>query len=170
MSVNIGYSSYINPNHTIGDYGVTIKGTNTSPDINIGRYCSIGKNCYFAFTHHDYNYVSTCPKFSPSFSRGHISIGNDVWIGANVTIMDNVIIGDGAVIGTNCIVTKNVPPYAIVVGNPGRIVKYRFSHELIEELLKIKWWEFGDEDLNKLNIKTENINEFIERVKEYRKS
>ena len=68
-------------------------------------------------------------------------IGNDVWIGHNVTIYSGCDIGDGAVVAGNSVVTKSVPPYAIVGGNPARILKYRFDEETIEALLKYKWWD-----------------------------
>ncbi len=72
-------------------------------------------------------------------------IGNDVWIGANSTILNGILIGDGAVIGANTIVTKDVPPYAIIVGNPGKVVKFRFEKKIIETLLELKWWDFPKE-------------------------
>ena len=68
-------------------------------------------------------------------------IGNDVWIGCNSTILRGVKIGDGAVIGANSLVNKNVPPYAVVVGSPARIVKYRFDPAIIQALLELKWWD-----------------------------
>jgi len=69
-------------------------------------------------------------------------IGNDVWIGCNSTILRGVTIGNGAVIGANSLVNKDVPPYAIVVGSPAKIIKYRFDEEIIQALLKIKWWDY----------------------------
>ena len=77
--------------------------------------------------------------------KGNIIIENDVWIGAKSTIMSGVKIGNGAVIGATATVTKDVPPYAIVVGNPGKIVKYRFTEKQIELLLKISWWNWDEE-------------------------
>lgn len=73
-----------------------------------------------------------------------IIIGNDVWIGQGVTIIKKhgIRIGNGAVIGAGTLVTKDVPDYAIVVGTPARIIKYRFKPEVIEELIKIQWWDF----------------------------
>ena len=80
-------------------------------------------------------------------------IGNDVWIGDSVKIMAQVTnIGDGAVIGAGSVITKNVPPYAVAVGYPARIVRYRFSEEVIEKLLEDKWWEKDIEQI-KPNIK-----------------
>ncbi|WP_285855697.1 CatB-related O-acetyltransferase [Paenibacillus camelliae] len=84
-------------------------------------------------------------------------IGNDVWIGCNSTVLRGVTIGDGAVIGANTIVTKDVPPYAVVVGNPGKIIKYRFDEETISRLLNLQWWLMDD------SIIKENCNLFAER-------
>ena len=73
--------------------------------------------------------------------RGDTIVGNDVWIGYNATIMAGVKIGDGAIIGANSTVTKDVEPYAIVGGNPAKLIRKRFSEDEIETLLKLKWWE-----------------------------
>lgn len=78
--------------------------------------------------------------YSP-FARECI-IGNDVWIGCNSTILRGVKIGDGAVIGANSLVLNDVPPYAVVVGSPAKIIKYRFPDKIIEAFLKVKWWDF----------------------------
>ena len=164
MSFNLGYKSYINPPYFSGDYGANIINTDSKPEITIGRYCSIGKNLQFVMNHHDYTHTSTHPLFCNQFSRGHIRIGNDVWIGLNVTIMDNVSIGDGAVIGASAIVTKDVPPYAIVVGNPGRVVKYRFSPEIIERFLRVKWWSYNEEELIIMGIRTKITTQFIDTL------
>ena len=97
-----------------------------------------------------YNYVSTWnseinyPNMPPISHS--LEIGNDVWIGARCILLNNVKIGDGAVIGAGSIITKDVPPYAVVVG-ANRIVKYRFSQDIINKLLRIKWWEWEDEKI-----------------------
>ena len=82
-------------------------------------------------------------------TKGDVTVGNDVWIGYGATILSGVTIGDGAVIGTHAVVTKDVPPYAIVAGNPGKIVKYRFSEEIINKFLEIKWWDWDYEQIYK---------------------
>ncbi|HAI83844.1 MAG TPA: chloramphenicol acetyltransferase, partial [Chitinophagaceae bacterium] len=74
--------------------------------------------------------------------KGDIVIGNDVWIGYNATIMAGVTIGDGAIIATNATVVKDVPPYAVVGGNPAQIIKHRFDDATIAALLKIQWWHW----------------------------
>jgi virginiamycin A acetyltransferase len=170
MALKIGYKSYINEPYHTGDYGACIINTKRRPDIVIGRYSSIGKNAQFVFNHHDYKHTSTYPLFSSGFSKGDIIIGNDVWIGLNVTILDNVTIGDGAVIGANTVVSKNVPPYAIVVGNPGRIVKYRFAPDIIERFLNVKWWNYSETDLMAFGIKTKSPVEFLETLEALKKS
>lgn len=76
-----------------------------------------------------------------------ITIGNDVWIGYRSYIKAGVTIHDGAVIGAHAVVTRDVPPYAIVAGNPGRIIRYRFSDRTIARLLKIRWWDYAFTDL-----------------------
>ncbi|WP_352629335.1 CatB-related O-acetyltransferase [Mesorhizobium sp. M0496] len=75
-------------------------------------------------------------------TKGPIVIGNDVWVGARATIMSGVTIGDGAVVAACSVVTKDVPPYAIVAGNPARVIKYRFSEDTIAAMLKIRWWDW----------------------------
>jgi acetyltransferase-like isoleucine patch superfamily enzyme len=93
-----------------------------------------------------------------------VEIGNDVWIGDGVFIKNGIKIGDGAVLGARAVITKDVPPYAIVEGCPAKIIKYRFSEEIINELLKLKWWELDDNIIKK--IPYDNINSAIKFIKE----
>lgn len=102
-----------------------------------------------------YSAFSLKPKFS--------IIGNDVWIGENVTLKRGITIGDGAVIATGSIVTKDVEPYAIIGGIPAKVIRYRYSKEIIETLLALKWWRY---DLQKYQISsTITIEEFIKEIK-----
>ena len=82
--------------------------------------------------------------------RGDTFVGNDVWIGQNVTVLPGVHIGDGAIIGANAVVSKDVPPYAVAVGNPAVVKKYRFDEETIELLLQLKWWDKPVEDIKEI--------------------
>lgn len=130
---------------------------NMRPGTSIGRYCSIGGTARTFTANHPMNLRSTHAVFvDPSlglakrqiFPRGRLSIGNDVWIGHNAVILPSVSsIGDGAVIGASAVVNKNVPPYAVVVGHPSRIVRYRFSQRVIDELLESRWWDKPLEEL-----------------------
>lgn len=82
-------------------------------------------------------------------NKGNTIVGNDVWIGYNVTILPGITIGDGAIIAANTTVTKDVPPYSIVGGNPSKVIKKRFSNEQIETLLELKWWDWDIEKITK---------------------
>ncbi|MDL4470788.1 CatB-related O-acetyltransferase [Citrobacter braakii] len=88
------------------------------------------------------------------------TIGNDVWIGNDVVLKGGISIGDGAVVAANSVVTKDVPPYAIVAGVPAKIIKYRFESDIIEQLLKIKWWNYNYTDLPD-NSKCDDIINFV---------
>lgn len=92
-------------------------------------------------------------------SKGDTIIGNDVWIGHNATIMPGITIGDGAIIASNATVTKNVAPYTIVGGNPGQIIKKRFSDEIVELLLEIQWWNWDIEKITQ-NVQLLTSNDF----------
>ena len=128
----------------------------------IGKFCAIAKGIEFIMNgaNHRMNSVTTYPfnimvngweKAMPSLEdfpfKGDTVVGNDVWIGQNVTVMPGVHIGDGVIIAANSVVTKDVPPYHIVGGNPSKIIKKRFEDELIDYLLKLKWWLWSAEKI-----------------------
>lgn len=123
----------------------------------IGRYCSIARTARAMNRNHPMEFKSTHAFFfnpnlgicdKDNIEHIPLDIGNDVWIGHNAMIHPHVrSIGDGAVIGAGAVVNKDVPPYAVVVGNPARIVRFRFSKEVIQELLDSKWWEKSIEEL-----------------------
>jgi len=123
----------------------------------IGRYCSVARIVRTMNRNHPMHLKSTNALFfNPCFGYVSddlleytpLSIANDVWIGHNAIVMPHVkMIGDGAVIGAGAVIHKDVPAYAVVVGNPGRVVRYRFSKEVIEELLASRWWEKSIEEL-----------------------
>ena len=128
----------------------------------IGKFCQIGANVEFVMNgaNHQINSISTYPFYifngweqeSPSISdlpiKGDTIIGNDVWIGEDVTIMPGVKIGDGVIIGKHSVVTKDIPPYCIVGGNPAKIIKKRFDDEIINLLLELKWWDRPIKEIN----------------------
>jgi carbonic anhydrase/acetyltransferase-like protein (isoleucine patch superfamily) len=97
--------------------------------------------------------------------KGNIIVENDVWIGAMSTVMSGVKISNGSVVGANSTVTKDVPPYAIVAGNPAKIIKYRFNERQIESLLKISWWNWTEDRIKNeaMLMWSTNIDEFIDK-------
>ncbi len=143
-------------------------------NLQIGNYCSIAKNVHFILDrNHDYKAVSTAKlpflpaEENPSFfirRKGQILIENDVWVGHGATIMSGITIHDGAVVAAMSVVTKDVPPYAIVGGNPAKIIGYRFSAEQIQKLLTIRWWHWETERLeNNAPWFREKIEAFIQQ-------
>ncbi len=162
----------------IGDYTYLAPGAKLS-QTTIGKFCSIGPELLCGWGIHPLSGISTAPMFySPnrqngvSFSetpkieeRKPISIGNDVFIGANVTILDGVTIGDGAVIGAGAVVTKDIPPYAIAVGCPIAITRYRFDEATVAALLELKWWDLPDDQLKMVEKYFFDIPGFIEAIK-----
>lgn len=163
-NVSIGFGTYLSVNANV---------SNTE----IGKFCSIGPNLLCGFGVHPIDGISTCPSFYSTLKQNGftfssenkieetktIIIGNDVFIGANVTILDGVTIGNGAIIGAGAVVSKNIAPYAIAIGCPIKVVKFRFAPDIIEKLLLIKWWD--KDKIVWLNIEKYfyNINEFIEQ-------
>lgn len=140
---------------TIGRYSYTGKNTIILHAI-IGSFCSISWNVTIGGGNHDYARVCQhsllydaqsgirpdgVEESYDRFSKPLV-IGNDVWIAAGAVIMRGVTIGDGAVIAANAVVTKDVPPYAIVAGSPAKIIKYRFTEDIIELLTQLRWWEW----------------------------
>jgi len=163
----IGHYTYGRPRVVSGGEGTSLR---------IGKYCSISTQVIiFLGSEHRKDWISTYPfpylwkeaswiKGHP-YSKGDVVIGNDVYIGYHVIILSGVAIGDGAAIGAGSVVTKDVPPYAIVAGNPAQIVRYRFSEETIQKLLEIKWWDWPDEKVkeNVHLICSDSIDEFVKK-------
>ena len=144
----------------------------------IGKFCQIAAGVEFVMNgaNHQMNAVSTFPFYTlegwdmkpPAASdmpfKGDTVIGNDVWIGQNATILPGVHIGDGAIIGANSVVASDVEPYSIVVGNPVKLIRYRFDGELTSLLLKFKWWDKPVEEINALiPILTNSDLEFVKK-------
>lgn len=160
-----------NVHFQIGDYTygkphvLTDEGSDTK--LVIGKFCSIAYGVViFLGTNHRIDWISTYPFPSPvkavrnawpegagiggfPSTKGDVTIGNDVWIGFEATIMSGVTIGDGAVVGAKSVVAADVPPYAIVVGNPARVVRKRFDEAVIQKLLEMQWWNWPTEKIKK---------------------
>ena len=99
-------------------------------------------------------------------AKGDVRIGSDVWIGLGATILSGVTIGHGAVIGARAVVAKDVPPYAVAVGNPARVVHYRFDGRTVERLLAVSWWDRSDEWIKEHLplLLSDRIEEFLEKA------
>lgn len=151
----IGRFSYLNANTTV------------YPKTSIGRFVSIAKKCEIGAFEHPIDWLSSSPfqynmklhfpdyanmVKTKTFTRPSAThIGNDVWIGTMVTIKRGVNIGNGAVIAAGAVVTKDVPPYAVVGGTPAKVIRYRFSDEVIECLQRLKWWNLDMSELGKVD-------------------
>lgn len=148
--VFVGRFTYGNPQFMLWD---------DSEHIRIGSFCSIADEVViFGGGEHRTDWVTTFPlriafgdplagKDGHPASKGETRIGNDVWIGFRAMVLSGVNIGDGAVIGAGAVVAADVPPYAIVGGNPAKVIRYRFSPKEIQKLLELRWWEW---DVNKI--------------------
>ncbi len=139
----------------------------------IGRFTSISLDVKIGLIAHPLNHISTSPVFYAKrrgwveknlyneSSQGNVDIGHDVLISANVMILAGVKIGNGAVIGAGSFVNKDVPPYAIAVGSPAKVIKYRFNDDTIRKLEKMKWWDLPKEELLKHESFFNNVAAFI---------
>lgn len=146
---NLGAYSYISQNCLVNK-------------TQVGKFCSIGHGTYIGLWEHNMA-VSTHSFYlyetSGNFVKGYrdydkcaltTCLGNDVWVGANSVILKGRSIGDGAIVGAGSVVTRDVPPYAVVVGNPAKIIKYRFLPEDIAFLLRLQWWHAPREILQEM--------------------
>lgn len=168
----------------IGDwtYGIpTVFLGRTHGTLRIGKYCSIGPKveCILVGDHR-VDFVTTYP-FSVFFDeakhvlgyprdRGDIVIGNDVWLCYGATILAGAKIGDGAVVGLGAVVTGEVPPYAIVAGNPARIIRFRFESKVIERLLAVRWWDWPHDAVLRAApyLASDKVSEFLRLAEESR--
>lgn len=146
----------------------------------VGKFCSIGPNSSIGLGHHTLNHLSTSSIFTERHNgTGHswtdkqdvypykkVTVGNDVWIGSRVMVVGGVTIGDGAVLAAGAVVTRDVPPYAVVGGVPAKVIKYRFSEDVIEYLEKLEWWNLPEEKLKNCIGLFQKDNISLEELKE----
>ena len=165
----------IHGGNTISSMGfMSYTNSDVPPDLEIGRYCSLAANLRFPRHRHPMEHVSTSifthetetdlvlrfirdyrqnyQNFFPNPQKGSVTLGHDVWVGEAASIMPGLTIGTGAVVAASSVVTRAVPPYAIVGGNPARIIRMRFSDEIIRELLISEWWKYKFTDFAEMDI------------------
>ena len=168
---------------TYFDRNVNIISWSDQFHVHLGKYNSIGRDCnFFLHANHRADWITTSSQLwgpvTPEFAYLHMSMGhptckgditvqNDVWIGAKSTIMSGVTIHNGAIIAAGSTVTKDVPPYAIVAGNPGKIVKFRFTEDQIQDLLEIAWWNWEENRIREeaMTLWSGDIEDFIKKHK-----
>jgi virginiamycin A acetyltransferase len=178
MSLLTGNKSYIGRNWEVKCWGSMEQSEST---VSIGNYTSIGNNLVcFVDGNHRMDYATTYPFHERGISssapkstwgRGAPKIGHDVWIGDDVTIMSGVTVGNGAVIGTKSVVTKNVPAYAVVAGNPAKICRFRFTDEMCKRLDASGWWDLPNEFVTEhLAPVSDDVDEWMKRINEYKAS
>ncbi len=150
-------------------------GTDHGDDTVVGNFSSIAGGTYIhgpdnhaCVLNHDLVSCFDFGDFGADFTksgqaRKTVTIGNDVWIGEHVQILSGVNIGDGVIVGAHTVVGKDVPPYAVIVGNPYKIVRYRFSPKIIEVLLRIKWWNWDDGVIRERLSNFRNIHDFVKQ-------
>ncbi len=146
-------------------------------NCSIGSFCSIASRVTIGGARHPIHFASTSPCFleyedsiAKKFSRheydwsaGQTTIGNDVWIGENVLIKSGITIGDGAVVGMGSVVTKDIPPYHIVAGNPARLIRLRFDQKIIDGLIKLQWWAMPDDELEQIALDFTNPEKLLRK-------
>lgn len=121
-------------------------------DCFIGKYCAFGYHVTIITTNHDISrpnlQVNLYRYFGFSgleIAKGPVRIGNNAWIADNVSVLSGVTVGDGCVVGTGAVVTHDLPPFSVATGVPAKVSKYRFEKRIIDQLLKIRWWDWPEE-------------------------
>lgn len=170
------YSPYYLHDVQLGSYSYIAKNCSII-HCTIGKFCSIGPNFCCGLGIHPTNGISTSPMFYSTAKQNGMTlskenkieetkrtfIGNDVFVGANVTLLDGVKIADGAVIGAGAVVVNDIPPYAIAVGVPAKVVKYRFDESTRKALLEKQWWNGTEEELKEVERHFRDIESYLGR-------
>lgn len=168
--LNVGEGTYIN--------GAEVYCWDDSIKLTIGKYCALADKITFIMGgEHDKDWVSSYQfidmwnlsqyeSMKKKRYKGHVEIGNDVWIGNNALILSGVRIGHGAVVAAGAVIVKDVPDYAIVGGNPAKVIRFRFSDEEINQLLQLNWWDWSEDKIKQemipyLNRPQEFLNQYF---------
>lgn len=194
LSASIGEDVFLEGRNSVGKkvrlsnsflgYGTYVSDGCDLSGCRLGRYCTIAPGVKLIRGTHPTNFVSVHPAFySPKHPCGlsYVSeskfeeykyadekyqalIGNDVWIGADVILLEGISIGDGAIVAAGAVVTKDVPPYAIVGGVPAKVLRYRFDEQTIKRLLSVRWWDKDRKWIQKYAAYFTEIDEFFAAI------
>lgn len=144
-----------------------------STKVKVGKFCSIALGCCFLLdSNHNIHRVTTATDhcftkqtIDTSESKGDIIIENDVWIGVQAMFLSGITVHNGAVVAAGSVVTKDVPPYAVVAGNPAVVKKYRFPPETIQKLLDIAWWDWTHAEIQEAAelLWSFDVDQFVEK-------
>lgn len=165
--VAIGPRAEIHIGSSVGAFSFINSDTIIYRNTAIGRFTSFARNCEVGVAAHPTMLLSThsfqysnwmfpkvaaykFPRSTKFLAHAQTIIGSDAWIGAQCVILSGVNVGDGAVVAANSVVTKDVPPYAIVGGSPAKLIRYRFSEDIVDRLLKAQWWDRPLEEITSL--------------------
>lgn len=162
------------PNCRMGMHSYMVSGLMRST-VSIGRYCSIGRDVSIGTGEHALEALSTGGPIQNNYPFKRFSVADktrnirtiiedDVWVGDKATIFSGVTIGMGAVIGTGAVVTSDIPPYAVAVGMPARVVKYRFEDHIIQQLIESEWCNYDPDDILTICNKLNEMDTFLERL------
>lgn len=169
------------PKHEFGrwTYGddLQVRSWNEGAQLRVGSFTSIASGVQiFLGGEHRVDWVTTFPfnVFWPAArdrhghpkTKGDVTVGSDVWIGSEAVILSGVTIGDGAVVGARAVVARDVPPYAIVAGNPARVLRLRFEPRVVERLLATAWWKWDDNVIARAmsDLLNTDIEQFLRRA------
>lgn len=142
------------------------------PDwVTVGKYSSIAANVKFHGPNDNHLCITNkkcvyTTNWGQTDTHEKTVVGSDVWIGDGARLMSGIHIGDGAIIGAGAVVGKDVPAYAVIIGNPQQISRFRFNEDQMKELLELKWWDLSDESVEKLKPSMDDIDVFLLKVKE----
>lgn len=168
----------VGPDVVLGDYSYISGPRSYVEAARIGKFCSIARQVTIGPGDHDLTGVSTHPfRLSPAYGglvdtvvplkqKAPPVIGADVWIGMNAVIMRGVTVGDGAIVAANSVVTRDVPAFAVVGGVPAKVIRYRFSPEVIADLQQIRWWDWPESKLKQYIADFGNPDEFARAHRE----
>jgi virginiamycin A acetyltransferase len=160
--------------HEIGAHsgvsGAKIYYWNSPARLTVGRYSQIAHEASFVLggehPKHSLSISTAIARIGPhSRCKGNITIGNDVWVGHRATVLSGVTIGNGAIIGAGALISKDVPPYAVVIGNPQTILRMRFPRATIAALQTLNWWDYEPDQINPIVHASSSVENFIERFR-----